>query len=297
MIERSHGYPRPQLERREWTSLNGPWDFALDRHTRWRNPAEVDWTDRIEVPFSPETAASGIGDTGFYRACWYRRVFEPPPLKNGDRLLLHFGAVDYAARVWINGSPAARHEGGYTPFSVDLTPFLDAEGPQTIVVRAQDEPGDLAKPRGKQDWKLEPHGIWYPRTTGIWQTVWLERVPRDLDPAGSLDAQPGTVGDRPGGLARRLPPRRFLALRQAARRQETAFGRQLPGDRGRGPSEDRPLRPGNRRLPQRAALEPRLPPPDRGAAASSGRAAESSSTRHAATLRSARSRRRGTASS
>ena len=91
--------------------------------------------------------------------------------------MLHFGAVDYHATVWVNGHAAAEHEGGYTPFCVDITDFLNAESPQTIVVCAEDDPADLSKPRGKQDWQLEPHSIWYPRTTGIWQTVWMERVP------------------------------------------------------------------------------------------------------------------------
>src|SRR5439155_24760925 len=92
-------------------------------------------------------------------------------------LLLHFGAVDYMATVWINGQLATQHEGGYTPFYVDATEFLTAEPMQSLVVRAEDDPSDLSKPRGKQDWQLEPHGIWYPRTTGIWQTVWTEIVP------------------------------------------------------------------------------------------------------------------------
>ena len=138
---------------------------------------QVDWSTTIIVPFAPETPASGIGETGFFRACWYRRRFDAPELEDGQRLLLHFGAVDYAATVWVNGRFAARHEGGYTPFQADITDLLDGDGPQTIVVRAEDDPHDLAKPRGKQDWQLEPHSIWYPRTTGIWQTVWLERVP------------------------------------------------------------------------------------------------------------------------
>ncbi|HEV2846245.1 MAG TPA: glycoside hydrolase family 2 TIM barrel-domain containing protein [Thermoanaerobaculia bacterium] len=171
-----HGYPRPMLQRASWTSLNGPWDFALDPQARWRTPADVKWKGTILVPFSPETAASGVGDTGFYRRVWYRRTFDAPRLRKDHRLLLHFGAVDWAASVWINGCLAACHEGGYTPFTVDLTDLL-GEGPQTIEVRADDDPQDLAKPRGKQDWKLEPHSIWYPRTTGIWQTVWLETVP------------------------------------------------------------------------------------------------------------------------
>ncbi len=172
-----HGYPRPQLERREWTSLNGTWDFALDPEARWRLPSQVTWSDRIVVPYSPETEASGIGDTGFYKSCWYRRTIETPAAAPGERVLLHFGAVDYAATVWVDDVRVARHKGGYTPFTVDITDAIADDDRAVIVVRAEDDPHDLAKPRGKQDWQLEPHGIWYPRTTGIWQTVWMERVP------------------------------------------------------------------------------------------------------------------------
>jgi beta-galactosidase/beta-glucuronidase len=175
-IPGQHGHPRPLLQRDSWTSLNGPWEFALDPQARWRTPREVQWNATILVPFSPETEASGIGDTSFYRRCWYRRSFEAPRLRHGERLLLHFGAVDWAATVWVNGALLGCHEGGYTPFTVDVTDQLVA-GPQTVVLRADDDPADLAKPRGKQDWKVEPHSIWYPRTTGIWQTVWLEKVP------------------------------------------------------------------------------------------------------------------------
>ncbi|MBD0316677.1 MAG: glycoside hydrolase family 2 [Nitrospiraceae bacterium] len=172
-----HGYPRPQLQRANWTSLNGPWAFSLDPGAQWARPQNVSWDRTITVPFSPETSRSGIGDLGFYRSCWYRRELQPPPLAEDERMLLHFGAVDYAATVWIQGSIAARHEGGYTPFSVDITDFVGESGPLEIIVRAEDDPDDLEQPRGKQDWQLKPHSIWYPRTTGIWQTVWLERVP------------------------------------------------------------------------------------------------------------------------
>ncbi|MFL6197183.1 MAG: glycoside hydrolase family 2 protein [Thermoanaerobaculia bacterium] len=172
-----HGHPRPMLQRNSWTSLNGPWDFVLDPDARWRTPPEVRWNGTIIVPFAPESAASGIGDTGFYRRCWYRRTFEAQALRRGERLLLHFGAVDWGATVWFNGALALCHEGGYTPFSVDVTDLMVPGTEQTVIVRADDDPADLAKPRGKQDWKLEPHSIWYPRTTGIWQTVWLEKVP------------------------------------------------------------------------------------------------------------------------
>ena len=170
------GYPRPQLQRETWYSLNGPWDFAFDPDGIWRNSSEVDWSERITVPFAPEAAASGIGHTGFFRACWYRRRCELPPRSGGERWLLHFGAVDWRATVWINGAYAGEHEGGYTPFTFDVTD-LAAGATCEIVLRAEDDPDDLAKPRGKQDWQLEPHSIWYPRTTGIWQTVWLEKVP------------------------------------------------------------------------------------------------------------------------
>jgi beta-galactosidase/beta-glucuronidase len=130
------------------------------------------------VPFAPETDRSGIKDCGLYRGCWYRRRFSAPLLSNGRRLLLHFGAVDYEASVWVDGTFATHHEGGYTPFYVDITELLDADRAEhEVIVYAFDDPLDLAKPRGKQDWQLYPHSIWYPRTTGIWQTVWLECVP------------------------------------------------------------------------------------------------------------------------
>jgi beta-galactosidase/beta-glucuronidase len=165
------------LERSIWTSLNGEWDFAIDAEETWQTPDEVQWNSRIQVPFAPEAPASGVGSNGFYRAVWYRREVEAPERQAGHRMLLHFGAVDYTARVYVNGSLACSHEGGYTPFCADITELLAPSGPQTIVVRAHDDPADLAKPRGKQDWQLEPHSIWYPRTTGIWQTVWMEAVP------------------------------------------------------------------------------------------------------------------------
>jgi hypothetical protein len=172
------GHPRPQLYRPGWQSLNGRWEFAFDPEGVWCEPAEVVWRTHIVVPFSPEAPASGLNETGFFRACWYRRSVPRPPLQNGERFLLHFGAIDYAATVWCNDRLAGRHEGGYTPFSIDITPFLDGvAGDPMIVVCAEDDPHDLAKPRGKQDWQLKPHSIWYTRTSGIWQTVWTEVVP------------------------------------------------------------------------------------------------------------------------
>lgn len=168
-------YPRPQLVRTAWTSLNGVWEFAYDDAQRYCGPDDdIAWTHRITVPFAPEAAASGLGNQDFHPCVWYRRSFDTP--FQGDRLLLHFGAVDYAARVWLNGQLVTEHEGGHTPFMADITDFLVDGVPQVLVVRAEDDPADLSKPRGKQDWLREPHSIWYPRTTGIWQTVWLEPV-------------------------------------------------------------------------------------------------------------------------
>lgn len=170
-------YPRPQLQRSHWQSLDGLWQFVLDHAAEWTTPDQVDWDETtIQVPFAPETPASGINDTGFFNACWYRRRIDTPD-SDGGRLILHFEAVDYVATVWVNGRRAVHHVGGYTPFAADITDLLVPDAQQEIVVRAEDDPHDLAKPRGKQDWQLNPHSIWYHRTTGIWQTVWLEVVP------------------------------------------------------------------------------------------------------------------------
>jgi hypothetical protein len=172
------GHPRPLLRREDWWSLDGPWDFAMDADGEWEHPDDVAWSGTtIVVPFAPETPASGIGATGYLPACWYRRTFQPPPARRRERVVLHFGAVDHECAVWVDGVLAVRHEGGYSPFSADITRAVRDGGTHTVVVRAVDDPLDLAKPRGKQDWELEAHSIWYPRTTGIWQTVWLERLP------------------------------------------------------------------------------------------------------------------------
>ena len=168
-------YPRPLLARPNWLSLNGSWRFAFDDERRFTQPADIaSWPLSIKVPFPPESRASGIGDRGFHAACWYQREFDLDAA--GGRLILHFGAVDYSAKVWVNDSLVATHEGGHTPISADITFALKARGPQKVTLLAEDDPLDLTKPRGKQDWQLEPHALWYPRTTGIWQTVWVERV-------------------------------------------------------------------------------------------------------------------------
>lgn len=179
MINGNHTreYPRPQLVRDAWTSLNGTWDFATDVGGAVTSPADVQWTHTIEVPFAPETPASGVHQSGLYRAVWYRRQFDVPA-GAGASVLLHFGAVDFRATVWVNGNLVGSHEGGYTSFVCDITNAIDTRSTCEVIVRAEDDPLDLEKPRGKQDWTERPHSIWYHRTTGIWQTVWLERVPQ-----------------------------------------------------------------------------------------------------------------------
>jgi beta-galactosidase/beta-glucuronidase len=171
----SHAYPRPQLVRENWFSLNGKWSFAFDGESQCREPSDsINWEWEILVPFAPESEASGIGNQGFHHACWYQREFSL--LAQEKRVLLHFGAVDYRAKVWVDGYLVAEHEGGHTPFMADITCAIGARENHVVTVYAEDDPHDLAKPRGKQDWQLQPHSIWYPRTTGIWQTVWLECV-------------------------------------------------------------------------------------------------------------------------
>jgi beta-galactosidase/beta-glucuronidase len=106
-------YPRPQLRRENWGSLDGRWDFAIDAEARFTRPGDVSFDRTILVPFAPETPKSGVNETGFYKAVWYRRTFTAPTLSARQRLVLHFGAVDYEAMVWVNGKPSRRHHGGY----------------------------------------------------------------------------------------------------------------------------------------------------------------------------------------
>ncbi|MEZ4630595.1 MAG: glycoside hydrolase family 2 TIM barrel-domain containing protein [Deinococcales bacterium] len=164
-------YPRPQHRRKDWQNLDGIWHYAFDEG---QNPASIRWQGDINVPFAPEAKLSGVHDEGYHPVIWYERSFSLPQAWQNKRIILHFGAVDYEAKVWVNGQHVISHEGGHTPFKVDITEALKVEGDQVITVRAADDPLDMSKPRGKQEWQEKPHAIWYPRTTGIWQTVWLE---------------------------------------------------------------------------------------------------------------------------
>jgi hypothetical protein len=159
-------YPRPQLTRAEWQSLNGTWQYQAG-----------DFSGTIRVPYPPESLLSGVQRHD--DSMWYRRTFTVPAnwhIGHSQRLVLHFGAVDYTATVWLNGVQVGSHTGGYTAFDVDLTDALVARGPQVLLVRAVDqtETGPQNQPIGKQ--RANPSGIWYTSSSGIWQTVWLEPV-------------------------------------------------------------------------------------------------------------------------
>lgn len=168
-------YPRPQLQRDTWVNLNGPWDYAIRPRDLAAAPAAFD--GKITVPFPIESDLSGVKRrVAPGERLWYRRTFTAPDLAGGKRLLLNFGAVDWQADVFVNGQALGRHEGGYDPFSFDITGVLKRGGePQELVIAVWDPTDEGSQPRGKQVQK--PGGIWYTPVTGIWQTVWLEAVP------------------------------------------------------------------------------------------------------------------------
>ena len=164
-------YPRPIMERSEWQNLNGIWDYAI--LPIGQQPTSYDGD--ILVPFAVESSLSGVQKrVGKDNELWYHREFVIPSKWKNSRVLLHFGAVDWRADVWINDIKVGSHQGGYTPFSFDITPAL-INGSNTIKVKVWDPTDQGYQPRGKQ--VNEPHGIWYTPVTGIWQTVWLEPVP------------------------------------------------------------------------------------------------------------------------
>ncbi len=173
-------HPNPIFARADWQTLNGPWEFEFDDQNRglaegWQAGSKR-FTRTIQVPYAFQSRLSGIADTSFHDVVWYRRRVEiPESFHRGRRVMLHFGAVDYEATVWVNGEHAGNHRGGHVGFTVDITDHLKA-GDNVIVVRAWDPSTDRSIPRGKQYWRLRSESIWYTRTTGIWQPVWLEAV-------------------------------------------------------------------------------------------------------------------------
>ena len=165
-------YPRPIMERAEWQNLNGLWNYAILPIGK-QTPSTFD--GKILVPFAIESSLSGVQKkVGRENELWYQREFTIPSKWKNNRILLHFGAVDWKADVWVNDIKVGRHTGGYTPFSFDITSALKS-GSNTLVVKVWDPTNDGYQPRGKQ--VNRPEGIWYTSVTGIWQTVWLEPVP------------------------------------------------------------------------------------------------------------------------
>ncbi|KAL4992663.1 glycoside hydrolase superfamily [Aspergillus falconensis] len=218
-------YPRPDFARKNipWASLNGPWSFLFDDSNSglsqgWQNtglPEKADTHKRtlITVPYAFQTSASGINLQEAHEVIWYERTVtdirsQAPSsgqAATGERILLRFGAVDYESTVWVDGTQYASHRGGYVPFAVDITDAFASSGQQKdtvrVTVRVRDSPTDLTQPRGKQYWGPVPESIFYTPTSGIWQNVWVEVVPktRIADPSG------GTVlrgDDIDGGLLR-----------------------------------------------------------------------------------------------
>ncbi|MBN1372138.1 MAG: hypothetical protein JW987_09355 [Anaerolineaceae bacterium] len=171
-------YPRPQFVRADWLNLNGTWQFEFDPEDKGLESGlrERPLNGTIEVPFAPESTLSGIGDVDFHDAVWYRREVQIPAEWAERKVMLHFQAVDYDTSVWANGQEVARHRGGFTPFTADLSGVAKPGESVTLVVRARDY-HDRAMPSGKQSRIFENVGCMYTRTTGIWQTVWLEPVP------------------------------------------------------------------------------------------------------------------------
>ena len=193
-------YPRPAMRRDSCEILNGPWQYAITQTAEY--PAA--WQGSILVPYSPEAPASGVGRT-LQPGQWlhYHRLFAPPA-GEGGRVLLHFGAVDYACAVQVNGHLAGGHRGGYWPFTLDITDLLNGTDRNSLWVAVQDPTGHGTQARGKQT--LKPGGMFYPAQSGIWQTVWLERVPdnyiQTLTVTPDYDARTVTVRvhtAKPGG--------------------------------------------------------------------------------------------------
>ncbi|MBE6631269.1 MAG: beta-galactosidase [Ruminococcaceae bacterium] len=180
MIYRTE-HPKPQFERADWINLNGEWQFEIDDSksgaARGLQKCGSEFSKVINVPFCPESKLSGIAYTDFMYGVWYKRSFTLSAEQLEKRVVLHFGAVDYEATVYINGNKCGSHKGGYVSFSFDISEYV-VEGENVITVNAVDDTRSRLIPSGKQSLRYESHGCYYTRTTGIWQTVWLEFTPK-----------------------------------------------------------------------------------------------------------------------
>jgi len=159
-------YPRPQFERKDWLNLNGEWEFSFDTDV---------FDKKIIVPYAYQTKLSGIDIQDFHDEVWYKRAFNLPENMTNKTILLHFGAVDYECDVWVNTVFITHHTGGHIGFDLDITHAVQSSHNE-IKLKVKDSSMDLEMPRGKQYWEKESKSIFYTRTTGIWQTVWIEAV-------------------------------------------------------------------------------------------------------------------------
>lgn len=241
-------YPRPQFVREDWLCLNGEWQFEIDQGDSGleRGLLARELTHQIVVPFCPESTLSGIENRDFLNAVWYRRQVAIPQSWAGRGVLLHFQAVDYDATVWVNGVEVGRHRGGFSPFTCDLRGAAAPGETITIVVRARDSHLG-AQPRGKQAREFGPHGAIYVRTTGIWQTVWMEPVPDAAlrRPRITPDVANHTIRlEQP--IARSLPGLRLRAVLSDAQGQVATA--ECAADADFAPRLDLPIPENRRRL-------------------------------------------------
>lgn len=172
-------YPRPQFKRKLWLNLNGDWDFEFDdlnlgEKEEWQRGGFL-LSKKIVVPFCYQSKLSGIGEDSKHDVVWYKKTFELPESFKRKRAFINFGASDYMTKLWVNGIFVGYHKGGHVGFGFDITNYINS-GENTLAVRVEDAYYDCTQPRGKQSWKDSNFGCWYTRTTGIWQTVWLEAV-------------------------------------------------------------------------------------------------------------------------
>ncbi|MBQ7595684.1 MAG: beta-galactosidase, partial [Clostridia bacterium] len=199
-------FPDPQFQRKDWINLNGEWDFKYDNELSGEEKgfykSDIAFDMKILVPFCPESKLSGIGNTDFTAGVWYRKNVEIPERFSGKRILLHFGACDYKTKVWIDGEFAGEHKGGYLSFYFDITKYINKKS-AVITVFAEDNTRDPMQARGKQCERYYSCGCDYTRTTGIWQTVWLEATEKEYiknfrfypnAENGSLDIQATVAG-------------------------------------------------------------------------------------------------------
>ncbi len=188
-------HPKPQFMRSSWQNLNGTWEFAIDQScsgiARGMAAPETIFDRTITVPFCPESDLSGISHKDFLYGIWYRRKVELTAEQCRNRVVLHFGAVDYASTLWVNGKEVGSHKGGYVSFFFDITEFV-VSGENTITLFVRDNTRDSMIPSGKQCAEFKSYGCFYTRTTGIWQTVWLEFTPKTYIQSVKYTTEPET---------------------------------------------------------------------------------------------------------